>query len=376
MDALSPLHRVPSSLRRLVPPVFCGLVGIFVTILVGNIPHSYLSLVMLAVLMIFIVAHVIWLHKVIQTLRQDFKVAPETSRFIPPASSHFTYPEEEQNHDVLVEATFFQLLRDHLNIVHTPHIQAKSLQDNKTHLIQTNGLIPLLKDNQLEILTQPIVSLPQKRLSFFYCVPCVTVENGMVINLNTLSVMPNYSLSHQAIERMILFQTLQFVRHHHKTHPNHAFVCTLSPILYKDHACLEEIGEFLHQSHFPFQALIFEVPLDMSDSLFNKLAQLKHYGARFIGKWENKDLPKNLMELPVRTIDFLNLPYIELSTWLKKQPRRRSLECLQQILELSPQTIISNVDKEQDLYHYLPVPFDFAAGDAFGLVKPFYHIQV
>jgi hypothetical protein len=351
--------------------------------LLGNIPHDYSTIFMLVFLLIFIVAHVIWLHKVIQTLRQDLKtsrqdlkISPDSSRFTPHPSPHFTSSEDEHNRDVLVEATFFQLLRDHLNIAHSPHIQAQCLQDNKTHLIQTSGLIPLLKDNQLEILAQPIVSLPQKRLSFFQCVPCVTVENGMVINLNTISGFPNHLSSHQAIERMILFQTLQFVRRHHKTHPNHGFVCTLSPTLYKNLQCIEEIGDFLHQSHFPFQALIFEVPLDISDSLFTNLAQLKSYGVRFIGKWQNKDLPKILTELPIRSVDFVMLPYFELSGWLKKQPRRQSLESLQQILELIPQTIVSDVDKEQDLYHYLPVPFDFASGDAFGLVKPFYHIQV
>jgi hypothetical protein len=312
---------------------------------------------------------------VIQTLRRDLKVSIDPSRFAPPPA-HFKSSEDEHNHDVMIEATFFQLLRDHLTIEHAPYFQAQCLQDYKTHLIQTSGLIPLLKENQLEILAQPIVSLPQKRLTFFYCVPCVTLENGLVINLNTMSGTSSYSLSNQAIERMILFQTLQFVRRHHHSHQNHSFVCSLSPNIFKDFQCLEEITEFLHKSHFPFQALIFEVPLDISDSHFKNLAHLKLYGARIIGKWPSKELPKDLTQLSIPSMDFVNFSYVDVSAWLQKQPRRQSLESLQQILELTPQIIISNVDKEQDLYHYVPVPFDFAAGNAYGLAKPFYNIQV
>jgi len=374
LDTYLSLDRLPSPIRRLAPPVFCGLIGIFITIMVGNIPHSYSSLVLFSFFMLFTFAQVLWFHKVIQTLRQDLKISTNTSRL--PPHSLFTSIEEEHNHDLMIEATFLQLLRDRLAIPHFPHIQAQSLQDHKAHVIQTSGLIPLLRDNQLEILTQPIVNLPQKRLTFFHCVPCVTVENGMLMNLNTLSGSPSNLLSNQAMDQMILFQTLQFARRHHTTHPNHGFVCSLLPTLYKDPHCLEEISEFLHKSHFPFQGLIFEVPLDMSDSNFKNLSQLKNYGARFIGKWQNKGLPKNLRDLQTLSVDFIMLPYSELSMWLKKRPRRQSLESLQQILEISPQTIISQVDKEQDLYHHLPVPFDFAIGNAFGTVKPFYHIQV
>jgi hypothetical protein len=374
LDNSSFINRIPSFLRRLGAPFLGGLLGIFVTISVANIPHSYSSLVLLAFLMIFVVAHVFWFHKIIQTLRQDFKTSTEPARLIPHSQSRIE--EDNPTVDVLIEATFFQLLRDHLSIDHPPHIQAQSLQDDKKHLVLTEGVTPLLRENQLEVLAQPIVNLPQKRLRFFKCVPCVTVENGMVINLTTLAESPDHFQSQQAIDRMVLFQTLQFVRRHHQTHPKYGFVCTLSPTIYKDLPCLEEVIEFLHKSHFPFQGLILEVPIDIADSLFTNLSQLKHHGVQFIGKWQDNALPNNLSELAFPPVDFINLPYPYLSAWLKAQPHRQGIESLHEILEITPQTIISQVDKEQDLYQHLPVPFDFASGNAFGLTKPFYHIQV
>ena len=232
-----------------------------------------------------------------------------------------------------------------------------------------------MSENQLEILVQPIVNLPQKRVAFYECIPCVTLDNGMIINLNTYSGTSKNLPSNQAIEKMILFQTLQFVRRHHVTHPNHGFVCTLSPTLYKDIHALEEFFEFLHKTHFPFHGLIFEVPLDISASQLQHLLPLKNYGVRIMGKWTDTDLPTNLTELPSPPVDFIVLPYSKLSAWLNKQPRRKGLESLSQILEITPMTIISHVEKEQDLYHRLPVTFDFAIGSAFGLTKPFYHIQ-
>jgi hypothetical protein len=371
LDTSSPLSGSSPSIRHLAPPIFCGLIGIFVTIGIGHIPHSYSSLVLSAFLIVFIIAHTFWFHNVVQSLRQDLQKSAEISE--PPSSSAF---EEEHTRDVMVEASFFQLSLDRLHIPFPPYSQAHCIQDSKTQILQTEGLVPLLRENQIEILTEPIVNLPQKRLMFFSCTPCVTLENGMLINLSTLSISSSHLSFNQAIDRMILFQTLQFIRRHHATHPNHGFVCHLSPAIYKDHQCLEEICEFLHKSHFPFQALIFNVPLDIAEPIFKRLSQLNHYGVRFIGKWQEKPLPENLKELLAPPVDFIMLSYCELVSWLKGQPRRQKLESLHQILESTPQIIISHVNQEQELYHNLPLPFDYASGSAFGLPKPFYHIQV
>lgn len=360
-------------MRRLVPPMLCGLIGILIAIIVGHIPHSYSSIVLSAFLITFIISHVFWFHNVIQSLRQDLKRSVEAPKVPPLSTISF---EEEHTHDVMVEASFFQSSLDRLNIPFPPYIQAHCIQDNKTQLLQTESLVVLLRDNQVEILAEPIVNLPQKRLMFFSCIPCVTIENGMLIKLNTLSVVSSHLSFNQAIDRMILFQTLQFIRRHHVTHPNHGFVCYLPPTIYKDHQCLEEICEFLHKSHFPFQALIFDIPLDISEPIFKHLSQLNHYGVRFIGKWQEKPLPESLEGLLVPSMDFIMLPYYEMFSWLKGQPRRQSLESLHQVLERAPQIIISHVDQEQELYHNLPLPFDYASGNAFGLPKPFYHIQV
>jgi hypothetical protein len=369
-------NKLFAALRRLSLPLACGIAGFFLTIFIDHIPHDNVPLFVLVFLTIVIVAHILWFHKIIQQLREELKISTQTSKFKISQASSPPIQQDEQKHDRLIEATLFQLLKDNLNTDYPPHIQANCLQDNKIHLIQTSGIIPLLKENHLEILAQPIVSLPQKRLSFFYCAPCVTLENGMVIDLNTMVVPSRYSTSVQPIEFMILFQSLQFIRRHHHSHPNYAFICALSPNLYQDKRCLEEITEFLMKSHFPFQSLIFEIPLEISETHFSSLLQFRRHGARFIGTWQNKDLPTDLVELPSPSVDFVMLSYSEVEVWLKKQPRRQSLISLNQILELSPQTIIVHVDKEQDLYQNLPVPFDFAAGNAFGLSKPLYHIQI
>jgi EAL domain-containing protein (putative c-di-GMP-specific phosphodiesterase class I) len=376
LETSQPNNRELSPLRRLGPPILCGLIGIFITIVIGNIPHNYSYFALGVTLIIFIVAHVLWFHKVIQSLRQDLQKTSDRPKTSP--SSHISSRESdlESTHEILIEATFFQLLIEGLNLEHPPHLQALSLQDNKTHLIQTEGLVTLLREKQLEILTEPIVTLPQKRLTFFSCIPCVTVENGMIINLNTLAGSTNNLAFLQSIERMILFQTLQFVRLHHATHPTHGFVCSLPPSIYKDQMCLEEFIDFLQNSHFPYSGLIFEIPLNKPAASFHKLIKLSQHGVRFIGKWQDETLPENLADLALQSLDFIKLPYGDVSTWLRRQPRRRSLESLQQILEISPQVIISDVDQEQDLYHKLPLAFDYASGHAFGVPKSLYHIQV
>ena len=363
-----------SPMRHLALPVLCGLIGILVAIVVGNIPYNYTSIALSTFLITFIIAHVVWFYHVIQSLCQDLK------KFIgiPKAPSPSLSPsfEDEHAHDVMVEAKFFQLSLDQLNAPSPPYIQVQSIQDNKTQLLQTESLVPLLRNNQIEILTEPIVNLPQKRLTFFSCIPCATIENGILINLDTLLMSSSHLSFNQAIDRIVLFQTLQFIRRHHITLPNHRFACYLSPTIYKDHQCLEEVFNFLHKSHFPFHALIFYIPLNVSEPIVNHLSQLNHYDVRLIGKWQDKPLPENLEELLIPHVDFIMLPYDKIFAWLKGQPRRQSLGALHQILKSAPQIIISRVNREQELYHHLPLPFDYACGNAFGLPKPFYHIQV
>jgi hypothetical protein len=375
LDTSSPPSGLGPSIRRLAPPLLCELIGILAAIGVGYIPRSYSSVMLSVFLIIFIIAHTFWFHTVIQSLRQDLKKSVETSKGPSSLPSAISF-EDQHTHDVMAEASFFQLSLDRLNIPAASYIQAHCIQDDKPQLLQTESLVPLLRDNQIEILTEPIVNLPQKRLMFFFCIPCVTVDNGMLINLNTLSVASSHLSFNQAVDRMVLFQTLQFIRRHHVTHPNHGFVCYLSPTIYKDHECLEEICDFLHKSHFPFQALIFDIPLDIAEPVFKHLSQLNHYGVRFMGKWQEKPLPENLEGLLAPSMDFIMLPYYKIFSWLKGQPRRQSLEFLQQALESASQIIISHVSQEQELYHNLPLPFNYASGNAFGLPKPFYHIQI
>lgn len=376
MEDSQPNKRDTSAMRRLGPPILCGLVGIFITIVIGNIPHNYSIFALGVSLVIFIVAHLIWFHKVIQSLRDDFHKSEGRPKIPSLALGSQRGLDEDQTHEILIEATFFQLLRERLNGEHPPHIEALSLQDNKKHLIQTSSLVTLLRENQLEILAEPIVTLPQKRVTFFSCLPCATIENGMLINMNTVSGTAKYLSFFHALDRMTLFLTLQFVRRHHATHPTHGFICSLPPSIYEDRASLEEFCDFLHNSHFPIAGMIFEIPLNIPKNAFNNLSRLTDYGVRFIGKWQGKVLPDNLTDINIPSVDFIRFPFSDVLMWINRHPRRQSLASLQQALEFSPQVIISGVDQEQDFHHKLPLPFDYGSGQAFGVPKPLCHIQV
>jgi hypothetical protein len=175
---------------------------------------------------------------------------------------------------------------------------------------------------------------------------------------------------------MFLFQTWQFIRRYHHSHPALRFVCRLAPSIYQDPLCLEEIFTFFHKSRFPFRDLIFEVDLEEVEAHLNNLTSLNHHGAQLMGTWQNKPLPEKLASLSRPNIDFIALPYDGLIAWMAQWPRRQGLETLKEILNGPTQIIVSNVPQEQDLYQTLPLAFDFAAGPAFGVPKPFSQLQV
>ena len=375
---LSTLDQKQSLVARIVSPILFGITGVVVGLIVANIPHGYVSVALGGLFVLCLIAQGIWLNQIIQSLRRDVKPPVAVQKPVLPTSlPTIPFVEEHPNID-LAEAKFLSILQNRLEGSHPLHVEAKCLQNLKTHLIHTNGLLLLLKDHQLEILSEPVVTLPQKRLSFLSCIPATTLPNGDLVNLNTIEAGPagETKVFHQTIDMMFLFQILQFIRHHYKSYPSYRFICRLAPSIYQDSLCLDEIFSFLHKSHFPFQGLIFEVDLEELGASLSDLTCLNRYGIRLMGTWQNKPLPKKLNSLVWPNIDFIALSYGDLVAWIKQWPRRQGLDALKGILDWPSQIIVSNVPQEQDLYQDLPISFDFAAGPAFGIPKPFSQIQV
>jgi len=374
---LGTLDEKQSLVARIVPPVLFGITGVVVGLIVANVPHGHASIALGGLLVLCLIAQGIWLNQIIQSLRRDVKPVVTQKPALPIAPPPLQVVEEHTNIE-LAEAKFLSVLQSRLENAHPLHIEAKCLQSFKNHIIHTNGLLLLLKDNQVELLVEPIVNLPQKRLSFLSCIPSTTLSNGTLINLNSIvaPTIGNTKVFHQTIDMMFLLQTWQFIRRYHHSHPTHRFVCRLAPSIYQDPLCLDEIFTFFHKSRFPFRDLIFEVDLEEAEAHLSDLTSLNHHGAQLMGIWQNKPLPEKLASLSRPNIDFIALPYDDLIAWMAQWPRRQGLESLKEILNWPTQIIVSNVPQEQDLYQNLPLAFDFATGPAFGIPKPFSQLQL
>jgi len=371
-----PFTQESSPLRRLTLPFLYGLVGIGITLAIDKIHSINSALLLSSFLAIFIITHIWWCQKIVQSERQKFKKIENTAPSESSSLDAFKVFKEERSQDLLVGETFLKKAINQLAIPHPLHFQASSLQEPKTHLLQTKGLVSLLQDNQLETFVQTIVNLPQKRLAFLSCIPCLTVGSGITINLNTLAAVSSNVPSTQAFDWMILCHILQFVRHNHMINPHYGFMGRLPVTVYEDKACFEDLWAFLCQTHFPFQSLIFEVPLDIPESTFANFLPLQQAGVRFIGNAEDNPPLVSLTNWSYPPVDFVKLSYGKIMKWLCQQPRRHGLASLQQMLEICPPFIISQIPQEQEFYRNLPLTFDYGAGRAFGVVKPFSHIQL
>lgn len=345
----------------LIFSLLCCLITFIMVVTMDDL-DDHLTFLLSLFFAIFMITHALWLHKFIQSFRRDFHKKEISS-------------ERVEAHDTIINMPFFQELSKQLSIYPSLHMEAQSFQSNQTHLLLSNQLLPLLRDELIEILTEPIVSLPQKRLAFFSCMPVLTVHENLTINLLTLKNLSHNLLWQNAFDMMVLFQTLQFIRRQGETHPNHGFICHLPSTVYKDIECFHEIIKFLLKSHFPFHSLIFLIPIEHTHNLLHHFPQKNPYGIRFISIWQDHTSFLTASELAKLPVDFIMLSYPQLSLWAKQKTRAQGRQTLDQILNGTSQIIISQVSQEQELYTQFPLSFDYASGNAFGLAKPFYHFQ-
>ena len=345
-----------------------GLGGIFMALVKGNFLPDYLFFFLSVFIVIFLSGQSLWLHKRMQAIRSDIgkmAVAMPLPDSPSPVSASGAFSPDASG----VPASL-PLYLEGLDIPHSPHMAAQGIDDPKPWLFETGTLLACLKNDTLEMLVQPVVSLPQKRVAFFQCIPSMAVEHGIRVNLAALAGKPRNLLSGKAIDKVILIKTLQFIQHCQAAHPTHIFICHLPATLYKDHQAVSEIYNFIHQSRFCVQNLVFEISLSVPAPALHYLSAHLQAGIRLLGKWQDKPLPENLEELSPAHLDFMAISYPGLRDWVKKKPRRLGLELLSQTLETVCPLIICNVSGEQEFHENLPLAFDYASGAAFGLPKP------
>jgi cyclic-di-GMP phosphodiesterase TipF (flagellum assembly factor) len=221
-----------------------------------------------------------------------------------------------------------------------------------------------LRDDRVDLVLQPIVSLPQRKRRFYECFSRLRTEGGAMILPDQYIGLAEGAGLITAIDNMLLFRCVQLVRKIHSRNENIDFFCNISAHTIADGSFLADFVEFLEGNRALAAHLVFEFGqadfARWSETGARLLDRLASLGCRFsLDRVENLDFDAS--ELAARHVAFIKvegdllLDAFEDSVGILRALRRHRIDL-----------IATKVEDESHLLEILDYDVDFGQGFLFG----------
>jgi len=115
-----------------------------------------------------------------------------------------------------------------------------------------------LRDNRIEIMMQPVVTLPQRRVIHYECLSRIRTKTGLLITPDHYIGIAEEEGLIGAIDNMTLFRLVQHVRRHRGPMAESRFFCNISNRSLEDSAFFEQFSDFLTANASLAQSIVFE----------------------------------------------------------------------------------------------------------------------
>jgi cyclic-di-GMP phosphodiesterase TipF (flagellum assembly factor) len=225
-----------------------------------------------------------------------------------------------------------------------------------------------LRDDRVELVLQPIVSLPQRERCFYECFSRLRTETGaMVLPEQYIGIAEDAGLI-AAIDNMLLFRCVQLVREVHSRNEDIDFFCNISSHTIADGNFFANFVEFLEGNPALATHLVFEFGqadfARWSGTGARLLDRLALLGCRFsLDGVENLDFDAS--ELAARHVGFIKIEGdLLLDTAADSAGIQRALRHHQ--IDL----IVTKVEDENRLLELLDYDVGFGQGFLFGEPRP------
>jgi cyclic-di-GMP phosphodiesterase TipF (flagellum assembly factor) len=142
-----------------------------------------------------------------------------------------------------------------------------------------------LRRDRLDLVLQPIVSLPQRKRKFIEAFTRIRAEDGSVIVPAQYIAIAEREGLITAIDNMLLFRCVQLLRKTHARNKHLGFFCNISPYTLADHAFFQDFVEFMSENAELAPNLIFELSqatvANRDDHIMRQMSRLARLGFRF-----------------------------------------------------------------------------------------------
>lgn len=142
-----------------------------------------------------------------------------------------------------------------------------------------------VRHERIDIVMQPIVSLPQRKLRFFQLYSQIRTPERHVLKPEQYMPIAERSGFAPAIDNILLLHSIQLARGAVKTHSTIAYVATISARTLRDQTFMDEFVSYLRSHPELGPQLIFELPYeaaaDLETELRASMERLAGLGSRF-----------------------------------------------------------------------------------------------
>ena len=221
-----------------------------------------------------------------------------------------------------------------------------------------------LRNDRVDLVLQPIVSLPQRRRRFYECFSRLRTSDGAMVLPEQYVALAEGAGLITAIDNMLLFRCVQLVRKVHRKKENVDFFCNISPHTLADTDFFKDFVEFLESNEELAPHLVFEFAqadfARWSEAGATLLDRLAYLGCRFsLDRVSDLNLDPSI--LATRHIRFIK---IEIDRLLSGAQIDHGL--LRALRRHRIDLIVEKVEDESSLIDLLDYEIDYGQGYLFG----------
>ncbi len=221
-----------------------------------------------------------------------------------------------------------------------------------------------LRDDRIDLVLQPIVSLPQRKRRFYECFSRLRTKDGAMILPDKYIPLAESQGLITAIDNMLLFKCVQLIRKIHRRNEKVDFFCNISPHSLADEGFFSDFVEFLESNDELADHLVFEFAQTdfarWSEAGAKLLDRLHYLGCRF-SLDQVTDLNFDPAALEARHVRFVKvdasllLAETDSNTGLMRALRRHGVDL-----------IVQKVENENQMIELLEYDIDYGQGFLFG----------
>lgn len=228
-----------------------------------------------------------------------------------------------------------------------------------------------LREGRVEMLLQPIVSLPQRKPRAFECYSRLRDKSGTVFTPNDyLKVAVEQDLI-RIIDKTLLLRCMQMVQKAIRKKSAAPFFCNLSLMTLKNEGFLRGLLDLIERNKSMLPVLVLELNFQefsqADEASLKAIRKLAFEGCRFSMDHIDCLDALNFKQLKALKVKYLKLDVQLLLASLRQDSLGQTITALKEQADaMGLDIIVTKIEKEEELVEMLEFQFDFGQGYLFG----------